>query len=455
MLKRAKILLNYSQKRNYYNLLRLRSRGFFQEVFPHEAVEKIQAELGKAEQTIYAGFDPTSDSLHVGNLLVLIGLIHAQRGQHQPIALIGGATGLIGDPSGRNTERKLLENEIIQNNLVGIKKQINNIFDNHRAYFWEKKSKKEQLKELMIVNNADWYENINFVDFISKVGRHFRLGQMLSRTSVQSRLQNEEGMSFTEFTYQIFQAYDWLQLFQKYNCRYQMGGMDQMGNFMTGCELITRVLKKQAYGLALPIITNEEGNKFGKSAGNAVWLDSNKTSEFSFYQFFLRQPDSEAEKLLKLFSFLPTNEVFDLIEKHKKNPELREAQTILADQLTLLIHGEDGLKKAQNVSNALYNGDINAIGEMKSSEVKEIFSGAPYKEFLLESGTTLMDLALKAECFKNKNDANRIITAGGFYINMKRSTNPQEIVVPNIHILNNGISLIRVGKRNYYIVRWL
>lgn len=388
-------------------------------------------------------------------MLVLIGLIHAQRGQHRAIALIGGATGKIGDPSGRNSERNLLENDIIDHNLQSISGQIKRIFDNHREHFWERQNKKECLTDPLIVDNADWYRDINFVDFISQIGRHFRLGQMLSRTSVQSRLQNEEGMSFTEFTYQVFQAYDWLQLFKQYDCRFQMGGMDQMGNFMTGCELITRVLKKQAYGLCLPIITNEEGNKFGKSAGNAVWLDSKKTSEFAFYQFFLRQPDTEAEKLLQLFSFLPTNEVFDLIEKHRKAPEMRGIQTVIAEQLTLLIHGDDGLKKALNVSNALYNGDVHALGEMNKNEVKDIFSGAPYKELYMEHGTTILDAAMLAECFKNKTDGHRIISAGGFYINMKRSSNPAEVLSPDIHILPNGITLIRVGKRNYYIIKWI
>jgi tyrosyl-tRNA synthetase len=281
------------------------------------------------------------------------------------------------------------------------------------------------------------------------------MGQMLSRASVQSRIQNEQGMSFTEFTYQVFQAYDWLQLFKLYNCRYQMGGVDQMGNIMTGCELITRVLKKQAYGLTLPLITNEEGNKFGKSAGVAVWLNKEKTSEFSFYQFFLRQPDTEAEKLLKLFSFRRTNEVLDLIEKHRKMPELREAQKELARQLTLLIHGETGLKKAESVSDALYSGEVNAIGELSTQEIKEIFNGAPYRELYMEPGTTMIDAALQAECFKNHTDAHRIISAGGLYINMKRTNNPMEILSPDIHILPNKISLFRVGKRNYYIIRWL
>lgn len=347
----------------------------------------------------------------------------------------------------------LLEHDVIDKNLVSITSQIQNIFTNHREYFWN--DKKGPLSELQIVNNAEWYKDINFVDFVSKIGRHFRMGQMLSRASVQSRMENEEGMSFTEFTYQIFQAYDWLELFKNYNCRFQLGGNDQMGNIMTGCELITRVLKKQAYGLTMPLITNDEGDKFGKTAKKAVWLDKNKTSEFAFYQFFLRQPDTEAEKLLKLFSFKPTNEIFDLIEKHRKMPELREAQKALADQLTLLIHGEEGLTRARNISEALYNGNVNAIGELRKEEVKEIFSGALYQELIMEPGTKMVEAAMLAQCFRSKDDAERIIAAGGFYINMKRSTNTSEILSPDIHILPNGISLFRVGKKNYSIVKWI
>lgn len=189
------------------------------------------------------------------------------------------------------------------------------------------------------VNNADWYKDLNLIEFIANMGRHFRMGSMLSRTSVQTRLNSEAGMSFTEFTYQIFQAYDWLHLLQKHNCRFQLGGSDQTGNLMTGHELISRVENKPVYGLTLPIITNEEGDKFGKSAGNAVWLDSEKTSAFAFYQFFIRTPDSEVGKLLKLFTFLPMNEIEDIVQKHKRVPELREAQQKLAEEVTLLIHG--------------------------------------------------------------------------------------------------------------------
>lgn len=262
-------------------------------------------------------------------------------------------------------------------------------------------------------------------------------------------------MSFTEFTYQIFQAYDWLHLLKAYNCKFQLGGSDQMGNIMTGHELISRTAKKEVFGLTLPLITNEEGDKFGKSAGNAIWLDKNKTSEFAFYQFFVRMSDADAENLLKLLTFLPLNEVNDLIEKHRRVPELREAQKTLAEHLTLLIHGEDGLKKAQVVSNALYSGNVHALGELNASEIAPLFAGASYTELYMEPGTTMIQAAMQVKCFPTDKDAHRIITAGGFSINQKKTTNPLEMLVPDIHILANGISLFRVGKKNYYVVKWL
>jgi tyrosyl-tRNA synthetase len=309
------------------------------------------------------------------------------------------------------------------------------------------------VKKLIVVNNADWYSEFKFVDFISEFGRHFRLGQMLSRQSVKDRLDGE-GISFTEFSYQVFQAYDWLHLLKKYNCCFQLGGSDQMGNIMTGHELISRCDKREVFGLTLPIITNEEGDKFGKSAGNAVWLDSKKTSEFGFYQFFIRLSDLDAEKLLKLFSFSNYNETLQLIEKHKRAPELREAQKELATQLTLLIHGEEGLKRAQKLSDALYSGNVHALGELKPEEVSQLFTGCSYNELVMEPGMTILKAAMTIKCFLTERDAQRIISAGGFYINQQRVKNPQEMLTQGVHVWPNGVTLFRVGKKNYHVVRW-
>lgn len=264
-------------------------------------------------------------------------LLHWQRAGHQVIAVLGQATGQIGDPSHRAKEREEIHSTIISQNIDSIRKNIETIFTNHKKYFWN--DKKSEAKPPIILNNMDWYKNIQIIDFIRGVGKYFRLGAMMGRTSVQSRLNAEGGMSFTEFTYQVFQAYDWFYLFNKYKCRFQIGGNDQMGNIVSGHDLISKSLGQQVYGLTLPLITAEGGKKFGKSIGNAIWLSPEKSSSFNFYQFFIRTADSDVEKFLKLFTFLSLKEINQIMENHKAEPGKREAQRILADQVTLLVHG--------------------------------------------------------------------------------------------------------------------
>jgi tyrosyl-tRNA synthetase len=288
-------------------------------------------------QTVYAGFDPTASSLHVGNLLILMNLLHWQRGGHKVIIVLGGATGLIGDPSHREYERMAMEEVTVNQNTNSIKENIMKIFDNHEKYFW--KDAKFPLTPIIIKNNIDWYKDVNILEFVRNIGHHFRMGTMLNKTSVQGRLKSESGMSFTEFTYQVFQAYDWLHLFNKYKCKFQIGGSDQLGNISAGHELISRISKKNVFGLTLPLITGEGGKKFGKSLQNAVWLSSNKSSSFQLYQFFIRTNDSDVEAYLKLFTFLPLTEIKQIIEEHKKHPNQRKAQHVLAQNVTLLVHG--------------------------------------------------------------------------------------------------------------------
>ncbi|KAL9921257.1 tyrosine--tRNA ligase, mitochondrial [Glossina fuscipes fuscipes] len=441
---------------SYRNVLLLTERDFFQDLFPDTARLQITKIFENSPQTIYAGFDPTAESLHVGNLLVIMGLLHCQRASHHPIALLGGATALIGDPSHRKTERSQLKQSLVQRNLEAIKQQLIRIFENHQNFLWDDKLHKRPLPQLRIVNNADWYENLNIIDFVNQNGRHFRLGQMLSRASVQSRIEADGGMSFAEFTYQVFQAYDWLHLLRNYNCRFQLGGSDQMGNLMSGHELISRTERKtEVFGLTLPLITNEEGDKFGKSGGTAVWLDQEKTSAFALYQFFIRRPDAEVEKLLKLFTFLTLPEIENLMTEHRKEPEKRKAQTILAEDVTLLVHGENGLKQAERITNALYKGQVEGLAELNCGQVQQTLNGATLVELLAEPDITVLQMAMKAKCFPTEADAVRIITAGGFYINQKRSQNIAEIISHGIHVLRNGLTILRVGKRNFYIVRWL
>lgn len=424
---------------------------------------QIRKLFNSRPQTIYAGFDPTADSLHIGNLLVMVGLLHCQRGGHQPVALLGGATGLIGDPSGRTTERTTLHDDQLQRNLTAIRAQIERVFANHAEHLWRERG---ALQPVRIVNNADWYAGLGLVDFVATTGRHFRMGSMLSRSSVQSRLHSDassssssaaasSGMSFTEFTYQIFQAYDWLHLHREHNCHFQLGGSDQMGNLMSGHELISRVTAKPVYGLTLPIITNEQGNKFGKSAGNAVWLDEQRTSAFSLYQFFVRVADADVEQLLRLLTFVPTGELDALMVEHRQQPEVRSAQRRLATEVTLLLHGRDGLRRAEAISAALYTGSVEALAALSAADVRDSFDGATVAEVLHEPGMTMLQLAMRAGCFATESDAMRIMAAGGFYVNQARARNIEEVVVSSVHILRNGVSLLRVGKRNYYLVNWV
>ncbi|KAF6199926.1 hypothetical protein GE061_006224 [Apolygus lucorum] len=434
------------------NVMKLRDKGVLHDVFPSTAGGEITDLCNSSPQCVYAGFDPTAKSLHVGNLLVLMNLLHWQRGGHQAIALIGGATGRIGDPSGRNKEREEQNANVVEQNVISLSAQVQRIFKNHEKHLWKDK---DNLKSILVVDNWEWYKNMNAVEFICGIGRNFRMGDMLSRVSVASRLSSEAGLSFTEFSYQIFQSYDWLHLLKKHNCRFQIGGSDQMGNIMSGHELITRVANKTVFGLTVPLITSESGDKFGKSMNNAVWLDPTMTSPFELYQFFIRTPDSQVEKLLNLLTFLSAGAVQDLLIKHTAKPEKRIAQEYLAEQVTLLVHGEEGLAAAKRATAVMYNKDLRVISEMDLNEIKSIFKGAPIVEILLQPGVTVQQAALAAKCFLNESDAVRIISAGGFYINNNRTQNPDEVLVQGLHMLHNDVSLLRVGKKNYWIVKWL
>ncbi|KAL6264774.1 hypothetical protein P5V15_004872 [Pogonomyrmex californicus] len=445
---------NFDKHRFYCsrNILKLHERGMYEDLFPDTSTNEITDLLNKSPQCVYAGFDPTADSLHIGNLLILMNLLHWQRAGHQVIALVGGATGLIGDPSHRKSERIEMEKYLIEENVKSITKNIETIFNNHENYLWKKK--KEALKPLIIVNNLKWYTDVNVIEFVRSIGKYFRMGTMLGRSSVQSRLNSDTGMSFTEFTYQVFQAYDWLQLMKNYKCRFQIGGSDQMGNIMSGYDLITKSTKKEVYGITLPLITAEGGKKFGKSLLNAVWLSPTKSSSFQLYQYFIRTKDSDIEKFLKLFTFIPLNNITEIVDAHMKDPEQRQAQKLLAQQVTLLVHGEDGLLAAKRASAALYDKSIESFIRLNASELTHVFEGATIVDIIAEPGLTIYELAKKVKCFKTDHDAERIITAGGFYVNHQRITNLNEVIVPGIHILSNNLSLLRVGKKSYHIVRW-
>ncbi|VVC38011.1 Aminoacyl-tRNA synthetase, class Ic,Rossmann-like alpha/beta/alpha sandwich fold,RNA-binding S4 [Cinara cedri] len=446
----CKVIYNYRFYSNR-NVLKLHEREILQSIFPENSSNEVIELLIKKNQCVYAGFDPTADSLHIGNLLVIMNLLHWQRANHKVIALIGGATAQIGDPSGKSKDRDKQSSQLLSHNVKGITNSLQSVFENHAKYFWKQK---DSLPKPIIVNNMEWYKGIGVIDFMNNIGRQFRMGTMLSRESVKVRLAGS-GMSFTEFTYQTFQAYDWLHLFETYKCLFQIGGNDQMGNIMSGQELISRRHNTRVYGLTVPLITTESGDKYGKSAQNAVWLNSDKTSPFEFYQYLIRTPDSDVEKLLKMFTFISIPEITELMRKHKESPDKRIPHETLARYVTTLVHGETGLQEALVATSALYDNNVETLSTLNTNDIYKIFNGATVVELMLEPGITVLQMVMKAKCFLTDRDACRIITAGGLYINHQKITNIDEIVTLFVHILPNKISLVRIGKRNYWIIKWI
>ncbi|XP_014897841.1 tyrosine--tRNA ligase, mitochondrial isoform X1 [Poecilia latipinna] len=434
-------------------LLSLHKRGVLKDSFPENAAQdQLPRLLQSAPQTVYCGFDPTADSLHVGNLLAIIGLLHFRSAGHNVVALLGGATAQIGDPSGKTSERERLSAEVVEENTRGIRESIQRIFINHEVLFHDRS---RPLGTVNVLNNRSWYKSWEVVDFLSETGRHFRMGTMLSRHSVQSRLRSADGMSLTEFTYQVFQAYDFYHLHQIYGCRIQLGGTDQLGNLMSGHEYIHKVSGEEVYGLTIPLVTSTTGDKLGKTAGNAVWLNRDKTSPFELYQFFLRQSDASVERYLKLFTFLPLEEVEKLMEQQREDPSKRLAHKRLAAEVTKLVHGKEGLESAKRCTNALYHSSIQALEQMSDEELQELFREAPFQEMLLEPGTTVLDACRKASAIPDGPKGYRMISEGAVWINHKREDKPEQVLIPNIHILSNGLTLLRVGKKNFHIVKWL
>ncbi|CAG5957727.1 unnamed protein product [Menidia menidia] len=434
-------------------LLSLHKRGILKELFPEGAAQdRLPALLRSGPQTVYCGFDPTADSLHVGNLLAIIGLLHFRSAGHNVVAVLGGATAQIGDPSGKTTERERLSADVAERNARGIRESVQRIFANHEVHFHDGS---RTLGTAAVLNNLSWYKGWSVVDFLSQAGRHFRMGTMLSRHSVQSRLRSADGMSLTEFTYQVFQAYDFHHLHQIYGCRIQLGGTDQLGNLMSGHEYIHKVSGEEVYGLTIPLVTSSVGDKLGKTAGNAVWLNRDRTSPFDLYQFFLRQPDSSVEGYLKLFTFLPLAEVEKLMEQQREDPSKRLAHKRLAAEVTKLVHGKEGLESAKRCTNALYHSSVQALEEMSDEELQELFREAPFHELLLEPGTTVIDACRQVNAIPDGPRGYQMVSDGAVWINHRRADNPESVLIPKLHILSNGLTLLRVGKKNFYIIKWL
>ncbi|KAF7242718.1 Tyrosine--tRNA ligase, mitochondrial [Varanus komodoensis] len=407
-------------------------RGLFQEVFPPQVAEEQLVDLleaGRPPVAVYCGFDPTADSLHVGHLLTVMGLLHFQRAGHDVIALVGSATARLGDPSGRTKERELLLEERVREHARGLREGLERLFAHHRELFWP--SSGARLGRAIVLDNASWLQHQPVVDFLCSVGGHLRMGTLLSRQTCKARLNSPAGMGLTEFLYPVLQAYDFLHLHLHHGCRIQLGGADQMGNIMSGYELVSKVTGEDVFGITVPLITSTTGNKLGKSA------------------------DDKSYRYLKLFTFLPLPEINHIMEMHAQEPEKWGPQKRLAAEVTKLVHGKEGLEVAKRCTRALYYSDITALENMSDEELKELFTEAPYIELLLEPGTTVLDLCRKANAIADGPKGYRDITVGAVTINHVEVNNPEAVLIIGQHILSNGLSLLRVGKRNYYIVKWL
>jgi len=413
----------------------LRARNLVQDVIPG-----TEEQLNKEMTGGYVGFDPTSDSLHIGNLLPITLLMRLQRAGHKPYALVGGATGMIGDPSGKSAERNLLDMETITHNCNGIRKQLGKFLDFDAS----------SPNGAVMVNNYDWFKDYNFLDFIREVGKHISINYMLAKDSVQKRL--ETGLSFTEFTYQLIQGYDFHYLYNHNNVKLQMGGADQWGNIVTGTELIRRKGGGEAYALTCPLITKSDGSKFGKSEGGNVWLDPEKTSPYQFYQFWLKLPDADAERMALTFSFKPVDELKVLIAEHQQAPHQRKLQKALAEELTILVHSEDDLLFAQRASDILFGqSSIEALQSLTEKQLLEVMEGVPQVTSTKEQLTTGIDLLTflaDSGVFASKGEARKMVQNGGVSIN-KEKVGGIEFLLNEAHLLNGSYILIQKGKSNY------
>jgi tyrosyl-tRNA synthetase len=390
----------------------------------------------------YIGFDPTAKSLHVGSLLPLITLSRFQRFGNIPIVVIGGGTGLIGDPSGKTKERPLLSKEEIEENIEGIKAQIEKFLDF--------KAKENPAK---IANNYDWLGEIKLLDFLREVGKHITVNYMLQKESVRNRIQREEGISFTEFSYMLLQAYDFLVLYDRENCVLQMGGSDQWGNITAGIELIRKMRGGKAYGLVFPLITTSSGVKFGKTEEGTVWLDPNLTSPFKFYQFWINTDDADVIRYLKYFTFLGEREIGELEESLKREPEKREPHRVLAREVTRMVHGEDAMRRAERASKVLFGEEIK---DLNLREILEIFSDVPSREIPKErfegEGYPLVELLVDVGLFPSKGEARRAINGGGVYVNNIRVSNVQDKISLS-RAIEGKVLILRKGKKNYLLVK--
>ncbi len=423
----------------------LKWRGMLHDIMPGTE-ELLKEELS----TAYIGIDPTADSLHIGHLVGVMMLKHFQIAGHKPIALLGGATGMIGDPSGKSKERNLLDVETLTHNQNEIKKQLSKFLD------FDSKAENKAI----LVNNYDWMSKFSFLDFIRDVGKHLTVNYMIAKDSVKKRMNsdsgNSEGLSFTEFSYQLVQGYDFLHLYNEQNCKLQMGGSDQWGNITTGTELIRRLSGGKAYALTCPLITKADGGKFGKTESGNIWLDPERTSPYEFYQFWMNTSDSDAEKYIKIFTILPQDEISAITKKHAEEPHLRLLQSTLAKEITVMVHGEDNYNSAVEASKILFGkGTEEMLKKLDEKTFNSVFGGVPTHEINasdLSEGLDVFDLLCeKTKIFSSKGELRRLLKDNGLSINLNKFSNIEEKITSSF-LLNNKYIVVRRGRKKYFII---
>ena len=413
-------------------------RGMLQDLMPG-----TEEQLLKEKTTGYVGFDPTADSLHIGSLVPILLLIHLQRAGHQPVALLGGATGMIGDPSGKSEERNLLTEEQLQKNVDGIRKQLGKFLD----FNMESETKP------LIVNNYDWFKSMSFIDFLRDTGKHITVNYMMSKDSVRKRIEGDTGISYTEFAYQLMQGFDFYWLYIHHNCKLQMGGSDQWGNITTGAELVRKRAGGEAFAFTCPLITKADGGKFGKTEKGNVWLDAEKTSPYLFYQFWLNATDADAEKWIRIFTFLDQPTVEAMIEKHRADPGSRHLQKRLARELTVFVHGEEAYSKAVETTEKLFNNQT-APADSLSIDDLELMEGVVKFDFpagSIRDGLDIVSFLAASTISASKGEARKLVQQGGVSINRNRITEPG-FVVDAALLLHDKYILVQKGKKNYYLV---
>jgi len=401
-------------------------------------------QLNKEMTTGYIGFDPTADSLHIGSLVPILLLVHFQKAGHKPIALVGGATGMVGDPSGKSEERNLLSEEILQKNVAGVKAQLEKFLDFNPSL----------PNAAEMANNYDWFKNISFIDFLRDAGKHITVNYMMAKDSVKKRIEGETGISYTEFAYQLMQGYDFYWLYNHKNCKLQMGGSDQWGNMTTGTELIRRKCGGEAFVFTNPLITKADGGKFGKTESGNVWLDANRTTPYQFYQFWLNASDTDAEKWIKIFSFLTKDTIEMLIHEHKMDPSARVLQKTLAQEITCFVHGKEEFEKAVETTQKLF-ANQNAPAESLSIEDLEKMEGiikSDYSKETISAGTDIVSFLAETGIFASKGEARKLVQAGGVSINRKK-VSAVDFRIESSLLLHSKYILVQKGKKNYYLVK--